>query len=283
MSAEAALAPVTSSQGRRPSRLPSWYRRREPLILGLAGVLGFLALWQLGSSVGLLDPFFFSSPTAIVEAGIAEVQLPRFWGDVQVSSLELAVGGLIALATAIPLGLAIGWYRRVGYMFDPWLNFFNSLPRVALLPLVVLWLGLGIETKMAVVFLGAFFAIIVPTAQGVKTVDRQLLDVGRSLKASQGRIFTTIVLPSTIPFIVAGIRLAIGRGLIGVVVAEFYAQTEGLGVMIIRAEQALNSDRMLFGVLIFTFAGVGLALATGALERRVQRWRPSLDLEETNS
>jgi NitT/TauT family transport system permease protein len=283
MSAGAALIPVRSHLAQRRSRLPRWYRRQEALILGISGFVVFLVLWELGSAAGVIEKFFFSSPTAIVAAGIREVQIPRFWDDVRVSGLELFVGCAMAVLVGVPVGLAVGWYRRIGYMFDPWLNFFNSMPRIALLPLIVLWLGLGIETKFAIVFLGGLFSIVIPTAQGVKTVDRTFLDVGRSLGASQRRIFTSIVLPSTVPFIIAGMRLGIGRGLIGVVVAEAYAQTQGVGVMIVKAQQALLTDRMLFAILLFSISSIFLALLVNYFERRVQRWRPGQDVEETGT
>ena len=280
MTAGAAMVPVVGRAERQRSRLPAWYRRREATVLSFSGLVGFVLIWQLAAALGGTDfAFFFSSPTAVFAAAVREVQLPRFWEDLGVSAWELAAGSGIALGLGVPVGLAIGWYRRVGYMFDPWLNFFNSLPRIALLPLLVLWLGLGTEMKIAAVTLGAFFSIVVPTAQGVKTVDRTLLDVGRSMEASQRRIFTSIVLPATVPFMISGIRIAIGRGLIGVVVAEWYAQTKGIGVIIVKAKQALESDRMLFGIILFTISGIILSYGTSLLERRFQKWRPQ-EVEE---
>ncbi|MEA2662429.1 MAG: NitT/TauT family transport system permease protein, partial [Chloroflexota bacterium] len=168
------------------------YRRNERTILGIAGVASFVLIWQVGAMTGLIDPFFFSSPGAVVLAGVEEVQLPRFWNDAKVSSIELAIGAFAAFALAVPLGIVIGWWRRVSYTFDPWLNFFNALPRIALIPLVVLWAGLGVEMKIVIVFLGGFFSMIVPTVQGVRTVDRALLDVAQSFKASTVRTFTSL-------------------------------------------------------------------------------------------
>jgi ABC-type nitrate/sulfonate/bicarbonate transport system permease component len=165
----------------------------------------------------------------------------------------------------------------LSYMADPWLNLFNSLPRVALIPLLVLWLGLGVESKIAVVFLGAFFSVIIPTVQGVRTVDRRFLDVAHSFGASQLRLFTSVVGPSTIPFIVTGLRLAVGRGLIGVIVGELYSQTNGLGVMIVRANENIQPDRMFFAIGIFTTAGIIAVVGLGRLERRFDRWRPKIE------
>lgn len=275
------MVAVVGHQERTRSRLPAWYRRREPLILSLSGLVAFVGIWQVAAlAIGSDFTFFFSSPLRILDAAAKELQVPRFYDDLATSAFELASGSIVALGLGVPIGLAIGWYRRLGYMFDPWLNFFNALPRIALLPLIVLWLGLGTETKIAAVALGAFFSIVVPTAQGVKTVDRNFLDVGRSMEASQRKVFTSIVLPATVPYIISGIRIGIGRGLIGVVVAEFYAQTKGIGVIIIKSQQALNSDRMLFGIILFTLSGILLNYLTSLLEARFQKWRPGQDSEE---
>lgn len=249
-------------------------------MLGIAGLCSFFVLWQIGSAAGWVDELFFSSPVAIARAGIEEVQVPRFWNDVRVSSVEMIVGFGIALGLAVPLGLVIGWYRRLSFTFDPWLNFINALPRIALIPLIVLWVGLGVEMKILSVFLGGFFSIIVPTVEGTRTVDRQLVDVARSFGASQRLLLTSLVAPATLPFIVTGIRIGIGRALIGVILAELYAQTEGLGVMIDKAADRLQSDRMLFGVLIFALVGIASTESVGRIERHLQRWRPSADLEE---
>jgi NitT/TauT family transport system permease protein len=260
---------------RRRSPLGLWYRRNESTVLGLAGLIGFFAFWQFGSMAGFIDQFFFSAPTEIIDAAIREVQKARFWTDVQYSLTEVTAGFLASFFLAVPLGLAIGWYRRLSYAFDPWLNFINAIPRPALIPLVVLWVGLGIEMKTIIVFLGGFFSIILPTVEGVRTVDQSLLDVGHSFRASQRRLFTSIVIPATVPFIAAGVRLGLGRLLIGVVVAELYAQTQGIGVMIARSADVLDSPRLLFGVLIFTLLGVVTTALAGRIEAHFQRWRPS--------
>jgi len=258
--------------------LVHWYRRNERSILGLAGLVSFFALWQIGADTGVVDKFFFSSPSDVVAAAIHEAGVPRFWDDVRYSLEEVTVGFLASLVLAVPLGIAIGWYRRVSFTFDPWLNFINAIPRPALIPLVVLWVGLGIEMKMVIVFLGGFFSIILPTVEGVRTVEQQLLDVAHSFRASRFWMFRSVVVPATIPFIATGVRLALGRLLIGVVIAELYAQTQGIGVMIGRAADLLESDRMMFGILLFTLMGVLTTEAAGRVEQYLQRWRPSMNV-----
>jgi NitT/TauT family transport system permease protein len=262
---------------RRRHPIIRWYRRNERLLLGILGIVLFFVLWQVGADRGLVDKFFFSAPTDIAVAAWEEIQNPRFWDDLRVSGLELAVGSLLGVIVSVPLGLVVGWYRRLNYAVDPWLNFANALPRVALIPLVVLTAGLGVEMKITIVFLGAVFTIMVATVEGVRTVERYLLDVARSFRASQRRIFTSLVIPGTLPFIVSGMRIAVGRVLAGVIIAEFYAQTQGIGVMILKAGYAFNSARMMFGILLFTLVGIVLYEAVGHAERYFQRWRPSLE------
>ncbi len=259
------------------SGLRTWLAEHERLVLGLAGIVGFLLLWEAGGRAGVVDRAFFSKPTDIAIAGVNELQSPRFWRDFRVSVIEFWSGYLLAVVTAVPIGLAAGWFRRLQYALDPWLNFFNSLPRIALLPVLVILFGLGIASKVAVVFLGAFFSIVIPTLQGVRTVDRRFVDVATSFRASRRLLFTSVVAPATVPFIITGLRLGVARALIGVVTGELYAATEGLGVMIRRAAEIRQGDRMLFGVLMFTLAGIASVEVIRRIETRFQRWRPSTE------
>jgi NitT/TauT family transport system permease protein len=264
----------------RPDQSPTSplrvYLDNERAILGIASFIGFFVFWEVGAAVGWVDLFFFSSPSRILATAVREVQLPRFWNDVWVSGQELVGGYVAAVVIGIPLGIFCGWYRRINYFFDPWLNFMNALPRVALLPLIVLWVGLGIWSKIIVVFLGAFFSIVINTLYGVRTVDRRLLDVAHSFGANDARIFRTVVLPGSVPFILAGLRLGVGRALIGVIVGELYAANAGLGYMITLASQTLQTDRLLFGVILLTLMGVLLVELLRIFEKRFQRWRPSV-------
>ena len=257
-----------------------WLRRHEQLLLGIAGFALFFVAWQVASNLGIINDLFFSSPIAVVQAGVKEVQIPRFWGDARVSLTEFVLGFGIAVIVAVPLGIAIGWYRRLTYAADPWLNFLNPLPKIAILPVVILAFGLGIESKIFLVFFGVFIALIIPTVQGVRTVDKSFLDVARSFGASQRRVFTSVVLPATVPFIVTGLRLGVSRGLIAVVVSELSAQTTGLGVMINRAADQLQSDRMLFGVFIFSLMGIGGSALVRVFERHFEKWRPRAQDQE---
>jgi NitT/TauT family transport system permease protein len=261
----------------RLSRVPGavrWYLVHETLILGIISFAGFFVLWQVSAQLGRINTFFFSSPISIVQAGIAEVQKPRFWNDVRISLIELSIGYCGAAALGILVGLLAGWYRRLDYLIDPWLSFMYALPRIALLPLIVLWVGLSMWSVVVAIFLGVFFTVVIGTRQGTHTVDKRLLDVAESFGASRARVFWTVVLPGTVPFILASLRLGVGQALVGIFVGELYATNSGIGYMILIAGQAEQTDRLLFGVLIFTSAGVAMIESMRLLERQFQRWRP---------
>ena len=164
----------------------------------------------------------------------------------------------LSVIFAIPFGIAIGWYKRFAYVCDPFVNAMNATPRVALLPLVIIWLGIGILSKVGIIFLGAVFPLLINTRDGVKTTPANLLTAARSFGASEWQIFKSVVLPSTVPFILTGLRLAVGRALIGVMVGELYAATAGIGFMITVAGATFQTDKVFVGVLIFAISGMTL-------------------------
>jgi NitT/TauT family transport system permease protein len=264
----------------RPRNRVIRFLSNERLLYGLAGIVVFLLAWELGSRAGIINEYFFGRPTGIVEAGIREVQTPRFWGDLAASFFEFASGFVLAIILGVPIGLAAGRFRLLQYALDPWLNFFNSLPRIALLPVLVIMFGVfGPWSKIAVVFLGAFFSIVIPTMQGVRTTDKRFVDVARSFRAPERLMFRSVVIPSTVPFIITGLRLGVARALIGVVTAELYTQTEGIGVLIRRATENSDANRALFGVLLFTISGIVGVESVRRIEARYQKWRPATSLD----
>ena len=269
---------VTGGRSRRPkgSRVRKLVAN-ERLLLGGAGVVIFLIIWEYASQNGLVNARWFPAPTLIAQAGLTEIQTEQFYNSLAKSLNAFFWGFALAIITGIPLGLATGWFKRLNYALDPWINFFNALPRVALLPILVIIFGvLGPEATIAVVFLGAFISILIVTVMGVRTVDRKYLDVANSFNASQRRIFTSVVALATIPFIITGLRIGMARALIGVVTGELYAwsRTGGLGSQIKVSSLGLDIDRMLFFVFIFTITGIAGVQVIKAIERRFQKWRP---------
>lgn len=251
----------------------TWVSRHERGLLGLLSVGLVLGVWEAAAALGLTNIRFLSSPSRILLAGLEEIQIPRFWTDVQTSGFEFLTGYGLAVLAGIPLGIALGWYRRAALLVEPLINFLYATPRIALLPLITLWLGLTIWSKVAVVFLGAWVTILLNTYLGARTVDQSLLSVARVFGARQRRVFSTLVLPGSVPFILAGLKLGVGRALIGVIVAELYGATAGIGVMIELASHNLQGDRVLFGTLLFISLGVVMFEMLRRLEDRFAGWR----------
>lgn len=253
------------------------YLNQEKKILGTAGVVTFLVTWELvGSTFQLINPLFMSAPSLIWNAAVQLFSSGEIYNDLYVSGLEFFWGYLLSVVFAIPFGIMVGWYRRMSYIFDPFINAMNATPRVALLPLVIIWLGIGILSKVGIIFLGAVFPILINTRDGVKTTPITLLNAARSFGANEWMVFKTVVLPSTIPFILTGLRLGVGRALVSVMVGELYAATAGIGFMITVAGATFQTDKVFVGVLIFALSGMISMEALTKVERRFDKWRPKV-------
>jgi NitT/TauT family transport system permease protein len=259
------------------SKLYKFYLNHEKKILGGTAVVLFLLVWELvGGVFQLINPMFMSAPSLIFKAAIDLARTGEIWNDLWVSGIEFFWGYLLSVVVAIPIGIATGWYKRVSYLFDPFINAMNATPRVALLPLVIIWLGIGVLSKVGIIFLGAVFPILINTRDGVKTTPSNLLTAARSFGASEWCLFKTVVMPSTLPFILTGLRSALGRALVGVLVGELYASTAGIGFMITVAGATFQTDKVFVGVLIFAVTGLVGTEVLGRIERHFDRWRPQL-------
>ena len=259
------------------SWLYKFYLNQEKKILGLTAVAIFLTIWELtGGVFQLINPMFMSAPSLIWKAGFQMFASGEIYNDLYISGVEFAWGYFLSVIFAVPLGIIIGWYRKAAYICDPFVNAMNATPRVALLPLVIIWLGIGILSKVGIIFLGCVFPLLINTRDGVKTTPANLLNAARSFGASEWQIFRSVVLPSTVPFILTGLRLAVGRGLIGVMVGELYAATAGIGFMITVAGATFQTDKVFVGVLIFAISGMFLTEMLDRAERRFDKWRPKV-------
>lgn len=263
----------------RPARPPKkhvkrfWAKRFEA-ILGVLGILVALAFWQWLGTSGLVNPLFVSTPTKVFSALVDLVKSGDLWGNLAVSGHEFFVGFALAIVIGIPVGMLMGWYRPVEAFFDPLVNFLYATPRVALLPLFIIWFGLGAQAKIALVFLSAVFPVLISTISGVKELDQSLVTAAHSFGARDLSIFRTIVLPGTVPNIVTGIRLGLGHGLIAVVVGEYFSSSAGIGYLINKAANAYQTDTVFAGVVIIAGAGVALTAIFSRIERRFQSWKP---------
>lgn len=263
------------------SPLYKFYLNNEKKILGSASVAIFLTIWEMvGNIYQIINPMFMSAPSLIWKAAVQLFASGEIYNDLYVSGIELFWGYLLSAVVAIPFGIAIGWYKKLAYVFDPFVNAMNATPRVALLPLVIIWLGIGVLSKIGIIFLGAVFPILINTRDGVKTTPVNLLTAARSFGASEWMLFKTVVLPSTIPFILTGLRLGLGRAIVGVMVGELYAATAGIGFMITVAGATFQTDKVFVGVLVFALTGMIGTEAITRIERRFDKWRPKVGAAE---
>jgi ABC-type nitrate/sulfonate/bicarbonate transport system permease component len=254
-----------------------FYLNQEKKILGTSAVIIFLTVWELvGNTLGLINPMFMSAPSLVGKAAVQLFASGEIWNDLRVSGIEFAWGYVLSAIVGVPFGIACGWYRKMAYIFDPFINAMNATPRVALLPLVIIWLGIGILSKVGIIFLGAVFPILINSRDGVKTTPYNLLTAARSFGASEWQIFRSVVLPSTLPFILTGLRLGVGRALIGVMVGELYAATAGIGFMITVAGATFQTDKVFVGVLVFAITGMISMEMLTRLESRFDKWRPKV-------
>jgi ABC-type nitrate/sulfonate/bicarbonate transport system permease component len=271
---------VTSQTVARPSHPnpPSLFRWRpsERLVFGLLGFVVILGLWQAASSLKLVREAVLSSPLLILDAGITDISSGAIWPHLQLSAIEYGLGFAIAMGIGVPVGLAIGLFRRLNYLLDPWLSAVYSTPTVALVPLIIIILGIGLEAKIFVVFLEAIFVVVVSTMAGVHAADAHFHDIAHSFRASGWMRFRTVILPASVPYILTGARLGTGRALVGVVIAEFLASNGGIGFYIALNGSLLQSSRVYFGIVLLGVLGVVLGEAVRTVEKRFERWRPAI-------
>ncbi|HEX7593937.1 MAG TPA: ABC transporter permease [Anaerolineae bacterium] len=283
MSEQAISAPNGASVERVPLGKRIWrlYVRFQRPILGIGGLLAFFLIWEYVGTSGLINPLFVSAPSKILRAGIRMIQQGDIWNDLYVSGTEFFIGFALAIVIGIPFGMLLGWYRTVYYIFDPFVSALNATPRIALTPLFIIWFGIGIWSKVALVFLGALFPIVLNTFSGVRTLDELLLRAARSFGANDRQIFKTIVLPGSVPFILSGLRLGLGRALVGIVVGELVAATAGIGYEMAIAGATFQTDKLFVNVLILTMFGVLFTEVLNHVEHRFDAWRPQHGGEPT--
>lgn len=267
------------------SRLYKFYLNNESKILGTSAVIIFLLIWEsMGGALSRynpipflrINPMFMSAPSLIFKAAVDMFSSGEIYHDLKISSIEFFWGYVLAVVVAIPFGILTGWYKRFSYICDPFVNAMNATPRVALLPLVIIWLGIGILSKVGIIFLGAVFPMLINARDGVKTTPLNLINAARSFGASEWQVFKSVVFPSTLPFLLTGLRIAVGRALVGVLVGELYAATAGIGFMITVAGATFQTDKVFVGVLIFAISGIVLTDILDRIERRFDKWRPKV-------
>ena len=257
----------------RAERVAADRRRRaalQNLGIRLISLALFLGIWQIAAMN--VDPVLFTTPYKVALAAVGMIASGELWAGLWPSLLVLVMGLTLAIIFGTLLGLALARFRVLDVGLTVYITFLYSIPSVALVPLIVLWAGFETTAKVIILFLFAFFPMVINTYQGVKSVDAKLLEVGRAFRCSERQLWAHIVLPGALPFIVTGIRLALGRGMIGMVLADLYTAISGIGYLIVRSASTFQVDKMFVPIVTLGLLGVTLTALLRMVERQVAPW-----------
>ena len=242
----------------------------QTIAIRCASLTIVLTLWQVfGANI---DPVLFTTPSKIAAAAVTMIGSGELWTYLWPSLVVLAIGLTLAATIGIAIGLLLARFWVLDVAFGVYITFLYSTPSVALVPLIVLWAGFETTAKVVILFLFAFFPMTINTYQGVKNVDSKLIEVGRAFRCSEAQLWTNIVLPGALPFIVTGLRLAVGRGLIGMVLADLYTAISGIGYLIVRTASTYQVDKMFVPIVTLGLLGVTLTALLRLLEIKVAPW-----------
>ncbi|HEX3483723.1 MAG TPA: ABC transporter permease [Micropepsaceae bacterium] len=270
------LAPLREELASAQEEAPatSRWRRNENFVIGMVSVIAFLLFWESAAAFGWANPLFTSSPSRIAAAAFEMFRDGSIYPDLAVSAEEFVLGYGLAVIVGVPLGILMGWYARLNAVLDPFVNALYATPRIALMPLIIIWFGIDLSAKIAIIFLSTVFPILVNTMTGVRTMERDFVKVARSFGASDAQLFRTVALPSSVPNLLTGLRLGLGHALIGIVVGEMYGASAGIGFMMQTAGATFQTDKVMVGIVIIAAAGMGLTQVLRMIEKKFDVWRP---------
>lgn len=241
-------------------------------VLRATSILIVLAAWQyVGSRI---NPIFLSTPTAIAVAFGKTIASGELISAVAASLGVTAAGFLIALAIGVPIGLLMGRFRVIEYVLDPYVSALYVVPRIALIPLIIIWAGLGIKAQIVVVFGTTVFPILLSTFAGVRHVDSRLIETAYSFGASEKQLFFKVIIPGAVPFIMSGLRLGIGQAIIGMIVAQMFLGIAGMGFMLTNYGNQFATDYVFVVVLALAALGIFLTEMVKFVESRFNHWKP---------
>jgi len=265
---------VPGTAAKRPFRtdLLAWLKN-HPNVLRVSAVVVFFAWWEyVGRDA---NPMFMTYPSAIFAAAVELTRSGELPSALVASMIPFLSGLVISIIGGILIGIAIGQFWILEYTLDPFLNALYAIPRVALIPLIILWAGLETYGKIVIIVSIAIFPVIVNTYSGIKDVRGSLIEIGRAYSATELQIFTKIIMPAAVPYIMAGIRLAVGLAIIGIIVAEFFTAITGLGGIIVLYANNFATAKLFVPIIVTGVLGIVLSELTAYVERRLSRWRLS--------
>ncbi len=259
-----------------PAPQPTWAQRlREvvasPNAIRAVSVAVFFVVWEYYGR--RMDPIFMAPPSAIFAAALELIRTGVLEKALIQTLWPFSVGMALTVVVGIALGIVMAQWRTLEYVLDPFINALYAIPRIALVPLIILWAGLEFAGKVTILVSVAVFPITVNTYSGIRDVRGAMLEIGRAYGATEWQIFWKIILPAAIPFIMAGIRLAVGLAIIGIIVAEFFTAISGLGGMIVEYANVFATAKLFVPIIVIALVGVVLTEFVMWLERRMSRWR----------
>ena len=259
-----------------PAPRPAPAQRLRALLLSpnairTASVAVFFVIWEYYG--WRMDPIFMAPPSAIFEAAVTLIRSGALEKAMAQTLWPFAVGMALTVIVGILLGIVMAQWRMLEYVLDPFINALYAVPRIALVPLIILWAGLEFAGKVTILVSVAIFPITVNTYAGIRDVRGSMLEIGRAYGATEWQIFWKIVLPAAVPFIMAGVRLAVGLAIIGIIVAEFFTAISGLGGMIVEYANVFATAKLFVPIIVIALIGVILTELVMWLERRMSRWR----------
>jgi NitT/TauT family transport system permease protein len=249
------------------------------MLPGLATALGWeLGAWRWPSVARLV-----SQPTEITRGLVEVVANGTIWQHVQTTLTEMAVGYAIGAITGVILGFLFGRIKLLGDIFNPYITLFNGIPKVALAPVFVIWFGIGIMSKIAIILTMVFFVVFINTFAGLRSVNEDYVNIVRIMGASAWQVAREVFLPATLPYILVGLRAGIPFSVIGAVVGEFIASTKGLGYFINYHQDTYDTNGIFVGVTILALLVVALDWLLSLVERRLLKWRPEVEAKSVSA
>lgn len=272
----ASQAPTSPSTSETTSTAKPRHGRRLAILLAQVGLAIVLVLgWEIGSRTGVIDPFFFSTPSDILDRVGQWIGSGEILGHLGVTLTEAALALVIGTALGLGIGFLLARMRTLAEILDPYIKMLNALPRVVLAPIFLLWFGLGIWSKVAFGVTLVFFIVFFNTYQGVREVDRVLIDNARMLGAKEGQLIRHVLLPSAMTWIFSSLHISVGFAIVGAVVGEYLGASEGVGYVISQAEGTFDTTGVFAGMVVLSVVVIIVDLLVNRVERTLLRWQPS--------
>lgn len=277
MAATFQTAVVQEVPKRRPIERPigwdGFKARHGIMVITIINFIVFFTLWEIIARMGVVSKLLLPPISGVVTETMKMAESGELWKHMSFSASNFTVGFLLAAVTGIPLGLLLGASKKLDIILGPYVWAMFSTPRLALLPLVTVALGFGMASKVFLIFIGAFFVIVINTWAGVKTVEQSLVHAGKVFGANRFQIFSKIVVPYTLPFIIVGLRLGVTRALVVTLVSEMIASSRGMGYVVMRAVDEFNTAKLFSMILILVFVSMMLVTGLRRLEAWIAPWR----------